>query len=155
MRVWLSLLMWSCLLGALFRAPAAADPGPIGSYLMSQKASLFSFGMLRLDMALQRVHEQLSAGGFISAYYNWDKNRIEITGLFENQVLSKERCKYFIDYIKSHGGIDPSTGRPVMGDASTYSVLFNDIGFELKSKPDDMESRLAEIIKLRITLLQS
>ena len=75
--------------------------------------------------------------------------------MFEKQTLTQEQCKSFIDYIKFQGGIYPDTGKSVLGDASMYAALFSDIGFELKSKPDKLESRLDEIITIRVNLLES
>ena len=154
MRVGFWLLISASLLGSSARGPAFADPGPIGDYLMNQKVSIFSFGMLRLNMELQRLQEQLGGGGFMSPHYDWDKNRIKIVGVFEEQALTKEQCKYFIGYIKSRAGINPDTGKLVLGDGSMYASLFSDIGFELKSKPENIDARLDEIITVQVNLLE-
>jgi hypothetical protein len=54
----LGLLVW------LPRGPAA-DPGPVAGYLMDQKVSIFSFGMLRLGIELKQIQERLGIEGFL------------------------------------------------------------------------------------------
>jgi hypothetical protein len=147
-------LLSACLVGGLASGTAWAEPGPIGTYLMDQKVSMFSFGMLRLELQLQRLQGELG-GSFFSAHYDWDANRINLVAVFDYETLTKERCKEYVNQIKSRGAINPETGQSMFGDASIYANFFSDIGFDLKSKPEHIEAKLDKIIAIQVTLHES
>jgi hypothetical protein len=123
-----------------------AEPGPVVSYLMSQPASVFTIGMMRLERRLTQLGSRVGAGYFAS--YDWEKNRIEVSSIdFDSVQAPQERCRALISAVRSDAGVDMDTGN-FLGKLknSYYADLFSQIGFKKKTDPEDLARQVDTII---------
>lgn len=128
---------------------ARAEPGPRVQLLIDKPASMFSFGMYRLD---QSFGEQFGYGGAHASFesplygelsygtavnYDWSGNRITLWLLrFVATPAgwdSDEECRQAIREVRRRGLIDPTTGSPQEGTPSSYwGQMFQPIGYGSK-----------------------
>ena len=144
---------------------ARAEPGSVVDWLMNEPASLFDVGMLRLQRATKRwINESVSegpgfgepylAGAYFSAIYDWDENRIYVSGFiqeeFADTTRQKSACKATIRYMSAKAGIDSTTGRAFVPlDSTLLSGHFNHFYYDTASQPKDYRSRLDQVFVLR------
>ena len=131
---------------------ANAEPGPVGQWLMNEPASLWTIGMMRLELYIEGwtgLHPLVNY--YRGAEYRWDENRINIYAYSFEQKYSKEKCAELISELRDSGLV--RDGR-VIGDLenSTYADYFGQIGYQSKTIPKDYHKRLDEIIKVEVRL---
>jgi hypothetical protein len=140
------------MLTALFApTPGFSEPGPMVTYLMNQPTSLFSFGMLRLDQAMTNFATR--NGGYGWSTYDWDANRITLTFItVEAADVDNDSCRDMLNKIRLTAGIDGRNGKPLLGDASVFSGLFAQMGFQKKTDPKELHQELDRIIDVTVSL---
>ena len=109
---------------------------------MNTPTDLFSFGLFRLEQALNTLDKD---GVFTFATYNWDRNEINISISRFKLPGGIEACKELIDDVRSTGGVFPNSGKPY-STTSTYGQLFGSLGSENKSKPKGVEKTIDDSI---------
>ena len=80
-------LLFTLLILATFGLSAKAEPTPTVKEFMNTPVSLFSMGLLRLEIALQREMQE----GETVVSYDWDSNRINLS-FFESIVYGEKAC---------------------------------------------------------------
>lgn len=130
---------------------AQAEPGPSVRLLMNRPVSLFSWGLYRLDLEIERTFGRTS-GGFefrapltgrktypTSVVYDWAKNRI-IIRLYsaKRSDNAEEECKQLLESIRSMSSISSDLPH------SFFAQFFMPKGFER----DELNAAAVEIDKL-------
>ena len=131
---------------------ASAGPDAATEFFMDEQASLFSFGMYRLEQQFANTSFPEGFAG-ASTRYDWDEDEIVIQimsyiGINSNQE-AREKCRTAIGTIRSRCGVNSDTGEKYLGDetSSWCAANFARIGFQRSGD----EEKLAELDKkLRI-----
>lgn len=153
-------------LWATSHSNVAAEPGPVGRWLIETPVSLLSFGIFRAEQQMQKAADAISnrlelqpefvAG---SANYNWKENRINlvlIVGSASDTLppnLLESICSQAVASIRTFGGV--LNGSPILGEASTYANLFEPIGYSRKDAPEDLSQKLDHIIRIIVSINSS
>ncbi len=134
-----------------------AEPTPGISYLMNTPASLFDFGMYKMQNGLEhhlKILNKLSVG--VLSEYNWHKNRILITVVdFDDSSKSveeaKSRCKVLIGEVKRYFRVNPDTGKEVSSELGKEIMrfLFSHFGYRLEPLPANLYTELYNITEIR------
>jgi len=132
---------------------ARAEPDSTVSWLMSEPASVFDIGMMKLENHLIQKTQQFNLDfDFITdlngwPYYDWDKNRITIIIVTRTCNYSKERCKTLIDelrffenFAKKHQGY------------SKFAGFFEHNGYSSKDEPKGIAADLDKIMEIKIIM---
>ena len=86
----LSLLVLMTINGRQLRA----EPGPVGTWLMNEPASLWDLGMLRLEEYISEMKEtHLQVNYTEDINYDWDENRIMIQFYAKKEEFEKENAR--------------------------------------------------------------
>jgi hypothetical protein len=116
--------------------------------------------MVRMNLDLVRLGRDIgweSKGWNIEANYDWDHNRI-IVRLYawgpadEKAVPTQALCKQFIDAVKTHGRVNPKTGKPMLNGASRYADFFMEEGFSDTHEPTTLRLEIDRIIEIEVSL---
>mgnify|MGYP000659739057 CR=1 FL=1 len=131
---------------AMFACPAVAGPDDTTKALMAERVSMLDWGIYRITQHLtDTLNDTLGDNiqrhnGY--AYYDFDRDVIIIYGyavlaqqventLDDIEEYSRTICKTIVGEIRSSAGIEPSTGKHVMGDdmTSLYAGYFTHYGY--------------------------
>ena len=145
-----------------------ADAGPVVNWLMSEPASLFDLGMLRLQTEATKwtrkshiYNETMDAqyGTYpgYEVWYDWDENRIFVESylLYEINIIddAKQACRIMLDAISQNASVDPETGEPTRtisgSPVSEFARYFRHSDYATKNTPDNYMTRLDKIFMLR------
>lgn len=156
----------AALLAALIPSASRAEPGPRVQMLIDKPASMFSFGMYRLD---QSFEDQFGYGAARSnfkaplfgpmsygtaVHYDWSGNRITLWLLRFAATPADwdgdEECRQAINEVRQRGLIDPATGSPQQGTPSSYwGQMFQPIGYGTEALEGIAEA-MDEIIQVKV-----
>jgi hypothetical protein len=137
--------------------PAIAEPGPVVRRLMETPATLFSLGLVRLQLALEAIASGYRGDGtlVLLSSYDWDANRIVIEADLAHPQPSRELCAEVLGFLRGRARVHPrEDGRYLAEwmDGSAFSSLFGHVGFTEPGFPADIARRLDEIVVLRAHL---
>ena len=149
----------------LAASPAAAEPGPIGNWLMSQPLTLWDKGMMAMREdareAAKAVAAEKGTTHWITVAYDWKDNEIEVSfsvwgfgGELSHQHCNQTRRAFIFGLIGYRTDLDEneiSRGRAT-GQIRTW---FSHIGFVRKNRDKDLEKKLARIIFVKTALYRS
>jgi len=147
-----------------------AEPTPSISYFMNESVSVFDMGMYLLgieinktceeplneffkDCGYKKIREDLSYFQDISAYYDWDKNRIILFFLIDNietklgDGLFKLLCERMLRKIQIRLGI--IDGKPHF-EYSGLNLFFRHHGYKKTNEKDAYYKELDNITKIII-----
>jgi hypothetical protein len=141
----------------LVTGPAAAQPGPLVTQLMETPVTLFSFGMMRLQLKLDALGRDHRGEGELvgTVRYDWDESRLWIEVDRTLARPSREACQEVLNLLRGRGGVhlrEADTYTTPWAEGSSYAALFRHVGFTEERLPHDLERRLDAIIWLRATL---
>lgn len=150
-----------CLLVFLWTvamSPAAAEPTPSVQFLMKEPVSMMDWGLKNIEDYLYR-HRALffqnekplfEQGPTIAVIYNWEQNQIQISiGLRTCEQVQKTpqglsdihaHVEWVVKYLR--GSL---TMRP-------YDAFFRHRGFRSKESPQNLESELAGLTELIVSV---
>lgn len=140
----------------LFLIPLSslAAPGETTNYLMSEPASLFDLGFAQLTTRLSNAKVEVAKGVplIIWTNYNYDDDKIEITGLVvtNNQEFLKNTadiCKLVIANIRTELLINPKTLTPYNSD-SVSNFFVGTHFYSARKIPPDIENSLERMVNL-------
>ena len=115
-----------------------AEPSSSVQYLMNEPASLFDFGMKRLDEFLSGRTDI-----FVITEYNYDQNRILISVRDRSDTVkskgeAKERCAQMIGEMKTMLGVG-------LDSTSVLGSFFSHEGYTKRSEPKNLGAELDSI----------
>lgn len=129
---------------ALFLVPErlVAQPDGTTRHLMQDSVSMLDFGLLRLNINLERDNLGL-------ADFNWDRNRIVIhTWLSEEtRDAAEEVCAEWVSEVRTRGGISRESGKPAL-ESSSFSRLFGHYSFERGNILDGLYKNIDQLFVL-------
>ncbi len=127
--------------------PAFGDPGPTIRYLMATPVSEFSYGLDRLDRAIDEAFSD--AGAHATVLYSFEKNMISI---YANNVhvikATNEGCRQLIVEVRRRLGVNQD-GKPYPPAAtSLVAFFFSPLGYTIGDEPADLGVKLDDIVEL-------
>lgn len=139
----------------VFTSLAISAPSEDIDFLMSQPASIFDLGMVRLDSRLREISREQNID--ITSSYKFDRNELKIVihrnfkdELDSTKIWSKEEAIQFVqnafEFIRMDAGV-LGFDRKFIGDkteGSYYSRLFSHNGYNMQST----EKKSIEINKI-------
>ena len=153
------LILCAVLLAA---SPAAAEPGPIGSWLMSEPLTLWDKGMMAMREdareAAKAVAADKGAAHWISVTYDWEDNEIKVNfsvwgfrGDLSHQHCNQTRRAFIFGLIGYRTDLDE---KKVSKERATGQIRtwFSHVGFVRKTRDKDLEQKLARIIFVSTSL---
>jgi len=142
----LSALLIGILAGV--HSNAHADPRAVMNQLMTTPVSQLSFGLLRLELQFERY----ARSDMTSVDYDADRGRIVVESKYLREpVVTQANCGTVINRIRSFGGVDARTGKPLL-DHSFFADAFRSLGGGKNSLPADFLNQIDQIIELRVSL---
>jgi len=135
--------------------PTHAGPDETTSRLMNEYASLLDFGILRLQLRL----DKLTTIPPSAVSYVWDDNVILISSFSVDSEWPRDRveqaCTDFFFDVRANAGIDQDTGK-VFGvlDSTFFADLFNHYGYSntiAGKSTDEFAIALDQKFQLRFT----
>ncbi len=139
MKQWTKNLLFLLFGVGLSASAAFAEPDDVTRKFMNAKPSLFDFGMVRLDLELQRIGGDLFWPEEFSppwATYDWDSDEVRITAFsfnkFKQEGNAKLGCKNVFDKLRDNAMVNPKTGQLYdVGSKSNslYADLFEHVGY--------------------------
>lgn len=146
---------------------AHGAPGEATKRLIEDPASMMDLGLLKLDLWLSDVMEQLKTMNAkqVENYhtysgYDWDDDKI-IAGatLYVSDVSAEDAeqmCGQFINRFRIYSGVDIENGKlAIQDDTNTrISRLFSHDGFKRSSYPADAFSALDQRIYVHCDVMQ-
>jgi hypothetical protein len=142
----LSALVIGILVG--MHPSAHADPRTVVNQLMTTPVSELSFGLLRLELQFERY----ARSDLTSVDYDPHRGRIVVENKYLREpAVTQANCGTVINRIRSFGGVDARTGKPLL-DHSFFADAFRSLGGGKNSLPDDYLNQIDQIIELRVSL---
>ena len=138
--------------------PATAEPTPPIQFLMQESVSMMDWGMKNIEDHLYRHRTLLIESGkslfepepTIAVVYGWEENQIQISiGLRTCEQLQKtsqglsdirSHVEWVIKYLRGSLTMKP------------YDAFFRHRGFRSKESPQDLESELASLTELIVSV---
>ena len=153
--------------------PAVADPSATVMSLMNTPVSLFSLGLIRVEIHL-RESLSFTEGRFLlppSAVkhhyfsyvgFDWEKNQINIQAYTFAEEADEwnyeDECRQVLDQIRTEAGINPKTGKPaqeIQMQTSIFANYFSPNGYAQKNPPEQYEKTIDAMIHLRFWTFNS
>jgi len=149
----LTVVFWAVMV-----LPAAAEPTPSIQFLMKEPVSMMDWGIKNIEDHLYRhrslfIHNEKSLfepEPTIAVVYNWEENLIQISiGLRTCEPLQKtsqgltdirSHVEWVIKYLRGSLTMKP------------YDVFFRHRGFRKKESPQTLESELAGLTELIVSV---
>lgn len=143
--------MRTSLLAVLLPLVALADPGPTTQYLLSEPATLFDVGMLRLDDLTDEFEDRVGLHwtdgdemtwfkAEVNSYYEPDDDTIYVSFSVANSDASEEQMAE---------GCRNAMHQMNIWLQKSLPRLFEHIGSEIADRPDDFNSDLINMFEIR------
>lgn len=145
----------TCLFaGIVSQNSALAAPDQTTRYLINQEISLLTWGMYRIDQAL---NERFASRNLSSrTTYNYGRDTITIglsNGFSDSELVpTKRNCKEIVNETRRASGINPETGQPSNGSNSFFITYFGQTGYSAKSRPNHIGDGLDRKIRIDVSL---
>lgn len=155
-------------LAVALAGPAAAEPGPVGRWLMDQPVTLWDRGMDRALAEVERAVGAVHAAGFTTnspgryVEYHWDNNEIVLSLLvFEDRgPITHERCNELRrGFVRALVYGRATTAKPHKFNAQTKGFLvdainrwFSHSGYRMKDRDEKLGEKMARIIFAEVHL---
>lgn len=128
---------------------AKAEPGPVGRWLMETPATLWEFGLFRLqEQVFGWKGKHPLADTARGVHYDWDRNRITVS-ISVTKPISKQKCKNFLNEIRKSAWIYDGNP-PAFAGYSTFANSFRR-GFTNGTEPKDFLKKIDEIIRVEVS----
>lgn len=156
------LFFFPFVIGLVFgSSPAAAQEADIISRLMGHPVTVFDWGMAQLDRDIARAGKRLFPEGTArksvrtGVIYSWRQQRITIflSATVPVGQRTRDECRNLFERI----GKELAVGLPTGNNAAEHYLesAFKPVGSRWAGRFENIGARLAEIVRLEITLLPS
>lgn len=130
---------------------SGAEPSPTVQMLMNDPLTRFEWGMHRIQNELDRKEFEGVGRYFAFSNYDWDTNRITITGvdpLFKgSKEQAKAACRNLLDQVRELAIV--RDGKPRTGGKSLFANYFEPTTFG-GSKYEKVATEIDKMIEVRI-----
>ena len=145
---------------------ASAEPSKAVAYLMNEPVTLFDKGLSDLHDTISKSIRQDQFPEIIGdfnawAQYDWDSNRITINGTaYQDRATRRSMdpaklCARIVNRIKRNLGYSDLTDQLREMGAAGLALKFRHLGYSSKNEPETLESDLASITRLKISVYSS
>ena len=145
---------------ALNSGACLAGPDATARFLMNDPISAMDFGIYQLQQMVQRNAEPKlnNATESFVVGYNLDSNRITVSTYllpqrqWPDRASAKAVCKGLFSRIRATLGVNPLTGKGILGGHSIVATLFVHAGYADKRKPNDFAKKIDQLVRLKASV---